>query len=333
MSRNGSGTYTLPAGNPVVTSTTISSTWANNTLADLATAMTGSVASDGQTPITGNLQMGANRITGLADGIASTDAATKSQVDASVAGLGTMSTQNANNVAITGGAISGTTASFTTFTASGTASFTSTGAVKIPAGTTAQQPTPTTGMIRYNSTNSQFEGYFASAWGSLGTGAAGSNTQVQYNNSGVLAGSSALTFNGTTLEATTLKTATLNAPSGVLATQNGMTGIAKAWVAFNGGNGNTAGTITASFNVSSITVNGTGDYTINFTSALSSASYSVCGTSSRSDPNNGPFSLAVNVTTTPTTGLVRVSTGYGGSQASAGSNSNCVNAYVTIFGA
>lgn len=80
MSRNGSGVYNLPAGNPVVTGTTISSTWANNTLADMATALTGSVASDGQTPITGNLQMGANRITGLADGIASTDAATVNQI-------------------------------------------------------------------------------------------------------------------------------------------------------------------------------------------------------------------------------------------------------------
>jgi len=80
MSRNGSGTYSLPAGNPVVTGTTISSTWANNTLTDIATALTGSLASDGQTPATGNLQLGSNRITGLADGIASTDAATVSQI-------------------------------------------------------------------------------------------------------------------------------------------------------------------------------------------------------------------------------------------------------------
>ena len=85
MSRNGSGVYSLPAGNPVVTNTTISTTWANNTLTDLATAMTGSVASDGQTPITGNLQMGANRITGLADGIAATDATTLTQVNTAIA--------------------------------------------------------------------------------------------------------------------------------------------------------------------------------------------------------------------------------------------------------
>jgi hypothetical protein len=39
----------------------------------------------------------------------------------------------------------------------------------LPAGTTAQRPgTPTTGMVRYNSTLSTFEGYAASSWGSLG---------------------------------------------------------------------------------------------------------------------------------------------------------------------
>jgi hypothetical protein len=59
MARNGSGTYNLPTGNPVTTGTTISSTWANNTLADMATALTGSIASDGQTTASGNLPMGA----------------------------------------------------------------------------------------------------------------------------------------------------------------------------------------------------------------------------------------------------------------------------------
>jgi hypothetical protein len=71
---------------------------------------------------------------------------------------------------------------------------------------------------------------------------------------------------------------TINDSSGVLATQNGMTGIAKAWVNFTGGNGNTAGTINQSFNVSSVTVNGTGDYTVNFTTAMANTNYCViCG--------------------------------------------------------
>jgi hypothetical protein len=47
-SRNGSGTYSLPAGNPVVTGTTISSTWANGTLSDLSTEMTDSLSRSGK---------------------------------------------------------------------------------------------------------------------------------------------------------------------------------------------------------------------------------------------------------------------------------------------
>lgn len=47
---------------------------------------------------------------------------------------------------------------------------------------------------------------------------------------------------------------------------------ARAWVNFNG-TGTVA--INADFNVSSITDNGTGDYTINFDSALSDANYGI----------------------------------------------------------
>lgn len=80
MSRNGSGTYSLPAGNPVITGTTISSTWANTTLNDIANALTGSVASDGQTPMSGNLNMASNKIVNLTNGTLTTDAATVGQV-------------------------------------------------------------------------------------------------------------------------------------------------------------------------------------------------------------------------------------------------------------
>jgi hypothetical protein len=106
MSRNGSGTYSLPVGNPVVTGTTISSTWANTTLTDIASALTGSLASDGQTTASGNLNLGTNRITNTADPVNAQDVATKNYVETYVGALGTMSTQNANNVAITGGSIS-----------------------------------------------------------------------------------------------------------------------------------------------------------------------------------------------------------------------------------
>jgi microcystin-dependent protein len=80
MSRNGSGIYILPTGNPVVTGTTITSNWANTSLSDIATALTGSVAADGQTPVTGNLQLGGNLITGLGTGVAGTDAVNVAQL-------------------------------------------------------------------------------------------------------------------------------------------------------------------------------------------------------------------------------------------------------------
>lgn len=74
-----------------------------------------------------------------------------------------------------------------------------------------------------------------------------------------------------------LTISTLNDSSGVLATQNGMTGIAKAWVEFNGV---TTVTIRGSFNVSSVTRTGTGYYTIAFTTATPDANYAVIGSTS-----------------------------------------------------
>lgn len=65
MARNGAGTYNLPIGNPVTTGTTISSTWANNTLSDIATALTGSISSDGQTAVSANLPMSGYAHTGV----------------------------------------------------------------------------------------------------------------------------------------------------------------------------------------------------------------------------------------------------------------------------
>jgi hypothetical protein len=140
MSRNGSGTYSLPAGNPVVSGTTITTTWANNTLTDIANTLTASVASDGQTPMTGALNMGSNKITAVTDPTNAQDAATKAYTDAAITGLsstylqkannlsdvtsastsrtnlglGTIATQAASAVAVTGGAIDGTTVGTTT---------------------------------------------------------------------------------------------------------------------------------------------------------------------------------------------------------------------------
>jgi hypothetical protein len=58
----------------------------------------------------------------------------------------------------------------------------------------------------------------------------------------------------------------------------------RAWVNFNGTT--SPGTIRASGNVSSVARNGTGDYTVNFTTAMPDADYAVIGTARRGAVNN-----------------------------------------------
>jgi hypothetical protein len=95
---------------------------------------------------------------------------------------------------------------------------------------------------------------------------------------------------------------TLNNDTGVLATQNGMTGIPKAWVQFNG----FTSSIYNSFNVSSVTRNSTGDYTINFTTVLSSANYSSVGNCGFGFGSDGSYNIVlIPYTTIPTTSAIR----------------------------
>jgi len=86
----------------------------------------------------------------------------------------------------------------------------------------------------------------------------------------------------------TLKVNTIqNASGGNASTvDNIQQGIAKAWVNFNG-----TGTIAMrdSFNVSSITDNGTGDTTITLTNAMSNTNYAVTGASGQSSTD--PFRI------------------------------------------
>lgn len=81
MARNGSGTYNR-AVSPYTAGTTITAATVNSEMDDIATALTGSMARDGQSPATANIPMGGFRITGLANAVASTDAAPLGQVAA-----------------------------------------------------------------------------------------------------------------------------------------------------------------------------------------------------------------------------------------------------------
>jgi hypothetical protein len=70
-------------------------------------------------------------------------------------------------------------ATFTTLTATGDVTFSGTGATKLQASTTANRPgTPAQGMLRYNTSLAQFEGYNGTDWGGIGGAQAGGAIQV-----------------------------------------------------------------------------------------------------------------------------------------------------------
>lgn len=73
----------------------------------------------------------------------------------------------------------------------------------------------------------------------------------------------------------TLTISTLSDGTNSTSATNAIQGSAKAWVNFNGTT--SPGTIRASYNVSSVTKNSTGNFTLNFTNALADANYAAAG--------------------------------------------------------
>jgi hypothetical protein len=114
--------------------------------------MTGSLASDGQTPVTGSLDMNSNQVINLANG------------------------------SVTGNAVE-----YTQFvTAFVNPVFTGNEFMLIPKGTIAQRPAvPVAGEIRYNTDYNTFEGYANGAWGNIGGGATGGGGDQVFVENGV----------------------------------------------------------------------------------------------------------------------------------------------------
>jgi hypothetical protein len=121
-------------------------------------------------------------------------------------GLGTIATQAASNVSITGGSITGITdlAVADGGTGSSTASgartnllavgyTATTGSAIIPSGTTAERDgSPANGYFRYNTSVNSFEGYVNGAWGGVGGAQAGG---VIFENSLTISSNYTLTSN------------------------------------------------------------------------------------------------------------------------------------------
>jgi hypothetical protein len=94
----------------------------------------------------------------------------------SAANFSTTGFSNAANVVVTT-LLTGNNANL-----SGQVNMTSTGAVLVPAGTTAERPTAASGQFRFNSSLTRFEGYNGTNWGTLGGATGGGNDQVFYEN-------------------------------------------------------------------------------------------------------------------------------------------------------
>jgi hypothetical protein len=122
----------------------------------------------------------------------------------------------------------------------------------------------------------------------------------------------------------TLVITTLSDGTNSTSATNCIQGSAKAWVNFNG-TGTPA--IRGSYNVSSITDNGTGDYTINFTNALADVNYGVNWTASDTQGTAGALYTGEKITSMATS-TVRVTYANSGG---AGGAVDPTWANVTIF--
>jgi hypothetical protein len=107
----------------------------------------------------------------------------------------------------------------------------------------------------------------------------------------------------------------------------------RAWVNFNG-TGTVA--INASGNVSSITDNGVGDYTVNFTTALPDANYCTqCTAYPKSTSNNINFAIGLHTSsiigapTTKTTSAVRIL--IGASNVTGGTGADMADVNIAVF--
>ena len=97
--------------------------------------------------------------------------------------------------------------------------------------------------------------------------------------------------------------------------------LCRAWVNFNG----STAAVRASFNVTSVTKNGTGDYTVNFTNAFADINYS--GVGSGGNAAGGGYDIYMPWQQAPTTTTMRVATWFGNSSAA----TDCLYTQLSFF--
>lgn len=241
-----SGTFSLyTPGNPVVTGTTISSTWANSTLSDIATnGLSYCILKDGTQTVTANIPFSSFRLTGIGAATARTDAIQFAQVqDNAPAYLTSVSGTNTITASLTGLAAYATGQAFEFIPAN-----TNTGA--------------TTLNINTIGAKSIFAQGAACAGGEIKVGVP---CRVSYDGTQLNIVGPEVAATQALQEAAT-SVSTFVSPG----RQQYHPSSPKAWVAFNG-TGTPA--LLQSYNVTSLTDNGVGDYTINLTVAFSATNY------------------------------------------------------------
>ena len=159
MPFNGSGTYALPAGNPVVTGTTISSSTTNTTYSDIATALTNCLTRDGQSTPSANLPMNANKLTGLAAGTSAGDSVRYDEVQY-----------------VSGVAAIGTSGQVLTSNGSGAPSFQN---VAVTAATQAEMEAATSNSVAASPLNTKWHPGVAKVW--IKAAADGTSISASYN--------------------------------------------------------------------------------------------------------------------------------------------------------
>jgi len=359
MARNGSGTYNLyTPGNPVVTGTTISSTDFNNTMTDIASALTQSLSKDGQTAPTANLPMASFKHTGVGDAAARTQYASAGQIQdgglhrlTSVSGTNTITASS--SPAITGYSVgqrfyflvaaSNTGAVTLNINSLGAKSVTKLGTTALVANDMLINSIV---EVYYDGTQFQLMnvmGFVASSRavnsgsGLTGGGDLSSDRTLAVSISGltedtspdaaadfVMTYDTSATANKKALLTNLIPDATTSVKGKLTrATQANMEsetsgaiavtpdvlkyhpGAAKAWGCANA----TGSSILASYNVSSLTDNGTGDWTWNFTTAFSSANYAAAIIGQDASANVKLHAINQDSANAPTSSAFRVVAG------------------------
>jgi hypothetical protein len=196
------------------------------------------------------------------------------------------------------------------------------------AGAVPYQSAPSTTGFTAAGTSGQVllsNGTSAPTWSTNIAGNAGTATQLQTSRTLGISGdvTGTASFDGSA-NATIAGTIANNAVTAAKLGTTERKQIAKAWVNFDGTTA-TPSTIRSSYNVSSITKNGTGDYTVNFATATADANYSAVASA---NITSLPDYASIQVGGTQTASAIQIRTG----NRSSGVLSDCALVFVQIFG-